>query len=331
MRPGTIGLWISVFVLCVTASFLLSGMEAGVFALSRLRIRQQARSGKARAKTLHGYLENPENFLWTILVGNTVANFLIVSLLAAALYKVLSDWAVWFWVAFLCGAVLFYTVCDLFPKMLFRMYPNRLCMYFSQPFRVIDFLLRPLVSLMAWFSHRLLRWTGGRRFTGSLFGTRDELRLVMQESAQGLTSEERTMINRVLDLQNRTVREITVPLGKTLRVTKSMPVSELLALCRERHLSRLPVEETVDGRARIVGLVSLKTLLYRDDFDPGKTVGDYLKPALYLDEDMRLEVALRQLQRSGQRLAIVLGRDRSEVGIVSLQDILKAIFGEVSL
>jgi CBS domain containing-hemolysin-like protein len=138
------------------------------------------------------------------------------------------------------------------------------------------------------------------------------------------------MINRVLDLQNRTVREITVLLGKTLRVTKSMPVSELVVLCRERHLSRLPVEETVGGRARIVGLVSLKTLLYRDDFDPRKTVGDYLKPALYLDEDMRLEVALRQLQRSGQRLAIVLGRDRSEVGIVSLQDILKAIFGEVS-
>jgi magnesium and cobalt exporter, CNNM family len=331
MTTSTIVIWISVFVLCVTVSFLLSGMEAGVFALSRLRIRQRARAGNARARTLHGYLENPENFLWTILVGNTLANFVIVGLLTAALSEALAGRPVWFWLGFLPAALIFYTVCDLFPKMLFRMYPNRLCMYFSQPVRVIDLLLRPLVSLMAWFSRRLLRWTGGRRFTGGLFGNRDELRLVMQESGQGLTTEERAMINRVLDLQNRTVREITVPMAKTVRVAKSMPVSELLALCRERHLTRLPVEEKVNGRTRIVGLISLKTLLYRDDVEPNKTVNDYLKPALYLAEDARLEVALGQLQRSGQRLAIVLGRDRSEVGIVTLQDILRAIFGEVKL
>jgi CBS domain containing-hemolysin-like protein len=62
-----------------------------------------------------------------------------------------------------------------------------------------------------------------------------------------------------------------------------------------------------------------------------KTAADYVRPALYLDEDLRLEVALRRMQRSGQRLAVVLGRDRREIGIVSLQDILKVVFGEVSL
>ena len=328
---GMIGFWIVIFVLCEAVSFLLSGMEAGVFALSRLRIRQRARIGDPRAKTLHGYLEKPETFLWTILVGNTLANFIIVCILTAALFKALAGWPGWFWTAFLPMVFLFYAVCDLFPKMLFRMYPNRLCLFFSPLFRVIDFLLRPLVSLLAWFSHRMLRWTGGKRFTGSLFGNRAELRMLMQESAQGLTTEERAMINRVLDLQNRTVREITIPLTKVVRITKQTPATALLAVCRERHLTRLPVEEQVGGRTRVVGLVTLKALLYREDFDPNKTVGDYLKPALYLDEDVRLEVALRQLQRSGQRLAIVLGRDRNEIGIVSLQDILKAIFGDVSL
>jgi CBS domain containing-hemolysin-like protein len=72
-------------------------------------------------------------------------------------------------------------------------------------------------------------------------------------------------------------------------------------------------------------------VLYRADLDPNKTVGDYVKPALFVDEDLHLEGALRRMQRSGQRLAIVLARDRRELGVVSLQDILKAIFGEVSL
>ena len=78
-------------------------------------------------------------------------------------------------------------------------------------------------------------------------------------------------------------------------------------------------------------MLSLKTLLYQGDFNPGKTAGHYLKPALYLSEEMRLEEALRRMQRSGQRLGIVLGRDQLEFGIISLQDVLKFIFGEVSL
>src|SRR5437764_15251268 len=69
--------WI-LFGICLALSFILSGMEAGVFALSRLRIRQQVRAGRRSAMALHDYLEHPEKLLWTILVGNTVANFLIL-------------------------------------------------------------------------------------------------------------------------------------------------------------------------------------------------------------------------------------------------------------
>ena len=166
-------------------------MEAGVFALSRLRIRQQMRAGKASAKVLHDYLENPENFLWTILVGNTVANFLILGWLVAKLHEALGDNRVWFVVVFSVEVFLFYALFDLLPKMLFRVYPNRLCVLLARPFRLIHWVLRPLVAVAESFSRMLLRWRGGKAFTVHLFGNREELRLVMQESAQGLTSEER--------------------------------------------------------------------------------------------------------------------------------------------
>jgi CBS domain containing-hemolysin-like protein len=93
----------------------------------------------------------------------------------------------------------------------------------------------------------------------------------------------------------------------------------------------LPVWERRDGGQRIIGLLALNTMIYQPALDMAKPVGDYVKPALFLDEDLRLEVALRRLQRSGQRLAIVLSRERREIGILSLQDVLKVIFGEVSL
>ena len=330
MEPyGT--LKIVVLGVCLAVSFLLSGMEAGVFALSRLRIRQSMRAGNPRASVLHGYLENPENFLWTIMVGNTVANFIAVSLVVAELHGRLHQWPVWFLFELLGVVFMFYAFCDLLPKTLFRQYPNRLCLALAGPFRFIHLGVSPLVSLMAWLASGLLRWTGGKVFTGHLFGNREELRMVMQESAQGLTSEERSMINRVLDLQNLTVRQITIPLAKAVTVDSLTPMSEVLQLCRERQIDWLPVWRTEKNRRNIVGSVSLRTLLYQAELDVHKTAGEYVKPALYLDEDLRLENALRLMQRSGHRLAVVLGRARRETGIVSLQDILKAIFGEVSL
>jgi putative hemolysin len=319
------------FALCLALSFLLSGMEAGVFALSRLRIRQQMRAGRRSATLLYGYLESPENFLWTILVGNTVANFIILGVVFVVLYEALPGRRFWFVATFSIIVFLFYAFFDLLPKMLFRTHPNRLCLMLARPFRLIHLVLRPLVWLVEGVSAVLLHWTGAKAFTGHLLGNREELRFVMQESAQAFTSEERAMINRVLDLQSLTVRHITKPIPLAATVAAQTPVSELMALCRERGLTRLPVWEIRDGRRRVAGLVSMATLLYQPDLDVNKTAGDYVRPALYLEEDLRLEDALRRMQRGGQRLAVVLGRDQREIGIITLQDILKVVFGEVSL
>jgi len=319
------------FTACLVVSFVLSGMEAGVFALSRLRIRQQMRAGRPSAKALHHYLENPENFLWTILVGNTVANCLILGWLVVVFHAVLGYYRIAFIVVFSVAAFLLYVFFDLLPKMLFRLYPNRLCLLLARPFGVLHWILRPLVAAVETVSSLLLRWRGGKAFTGYLFGNREELRQVMQESSQALTTEERTMISHVLDLQTLTVRQVMKPIEQTVTLTAHTPVSVLLAVCREQRFTRLPVREVREGQERIVGIVALNALLYQAALDANKPLSEYMKPALFLDEDMRLEVALQRMQRSGERLAIVLGRERREIGILSLQDVLSIIFGEVRL
>ena len=139
------------------------------------------------------------------------------------------------------------------------------------------------------------------------------------------------MINRVLDLQALTVRQAMKPLEQAVTTTAQTPVRAALALGCQRKLTRLPVWDDREGERRIIGLLALNPLLYQAVLDLDKPVNEHVKPALFLDEDMRLEVALRRLQRSGQRLAIVLSRERREIGLLSLQDVLQVIFGEVSL
>jgi CBS domain containing-hemolysin-like protein len=328
---GPIVLFSAFLVCCLAFSFLLSGMEAGVMALSRFRVRRQMRTGIRRAQLLQQYLENSENFLWTILVGNTLASFGAMALIVVALHDTLHGREGWFVVVMIPIVFIYYTFCDLLPKMLFRQFPNRLCLALVLPFRLVHLSLSPLVAVLTWFSDTLLRFSGRPRFQGQIFGSRRETRLAIQESAQILTSEERTMVNRVLDLQDLSVRSIMVPLDRVVGVTTQTPVRDLLEICRQHPVSRLPVWEKSGSARRIVGVVTLSSFLYAENVDSAQTLGRFMKMPLHLREDARLEDALRRMQRTRQRMAIVVGFDQRELGIVNLRDILRCIFGEVTL
>jgi CBS domain containing-hemolysin-like protein len=328
MRDSDILVLLAALV-CVALSFLFSGMETGVLALNRFSVRQRMRGGDRRAAVLHGFLQDPEDFLWTILVGNTVVNFVIFTLGVIQLRNGLRHRPGEEAVVFLAGVFIFYIVCELAPKTLFQRYPIGLSLALAVPFRLIHRLLAPLVAVVAWFSRGLLHWTGGRVYTGRLFGSRDELRFVMQEAAPNLTTEERTMINRVLDLPNLRVRHVMVPMAHAATIAPNAPLSEAIALCRRRNLTRVPAMDP--KTSRVTGVINLEHLLYLQDVDASKPARDYLQPAFYLPEDLHLEEALRRMQHTGWRLAVVLGRDNREAGIISLQDVLKVIFGEVTL
>lgn len=323
---------IVILVLCVALSFLLSGMEAGVFALNRLRIRQLARSGKRSAQLLNGFLEKPERFLWTILVGNTLANFLILGWILTELRALFVGRPLVIVLLFAAILFVFYALCDLLPKMLFRAHPNSLCLSMARVFRIIRFLLIPLVHIVEDVSRLILRLSGGQAFTGRLFGNREEMRAMMRESGHALTNEEHAMVNRILDLQNFTVGEIAIPLNHAVMIEAQESVRKAIELVRPRsQISRLPVWEVRDGRRRIAGLLDVGYLLFRTQLELDKPVEAHVTPALFINEGTRLEVALRLMQRAGQRMAIVLSPDQKEVGIITLKDIFKVMFGEMKL
>lgn len=317
------------WLLALGLSFVLSGMEAGVPLLSRVRIRHLCRQKRTSPRILQEFLDRPDEFLWTILVGNTLAN---VGLLCGAVFLLHRGLGGRRWLVFVLlvlVAFLLYAVADLLPKMLFRKFPNRLCLALARPFRLIHLVLHPVVAAVAWSASTMLRLTGGQRFKDRLFGSRDELRSLMQESAQGLTREEVAMVSRALDLQSRTVASLMKPLSEVTMIPAELPTAAFLRLCRETGRERLPVRGA-DSR-HILGVMSLRSALYREALDPARPVKDYMTAPFLLDPASRLEEALKQFQRSGQRLAIVAGRDREPLGLLTLGDILRFLFGEVHL
>jgi CBS domain containing-hemolysin-like protein len=324
----------TVFILLILGltfglSFVFSGMEAGVLALSRLRILQQVRAGNPSAAVLQKLLDQPEDFLWTILIGNTVANFVFVSLALMEIEALLGGHPPLVLGALLAVVFVMYVFGELFPKTLFRRYPNRLSLLLARPFQVVATALWPLVRATAWMAQALARWTGGRRFTGDVLGHRGALEQAMSDTAAGLGDDERTLVTRVVELQKLTVSALTTPLDKTATLTRETPVRELLRRCREEDLARIVVLEKTGGR--VLGVVSLHNTIYRPDLNEDQPVGALVQSALYLPETMRLERALHRLRQTGERLAVVQDRARRDVGIITLESILGRLFGDVTL
>lgn len=320
-----------VLPVCLATAFLCAGMEAGIFALGRWRIAQQMRAGQVRAARLYAYLQNTENFLWTVFAGNTIAAFFALWITAVALMRVLPARPVLFWTAYLFTAFVFYAFCDLLPKTLFRKFPNRLCLMMSAPFRLLHIIFSPIVYLMEGVTNSLLRWTGGRTYKGQVFRNRNELRLLMEDTAHTLTSEERGMINRVFDLHNIAVRQITIPFARLPNLNANEPLGQVLARFRSIPQNVLPVWAAAPQPRKIAGFFELRSVLFNSEIRSEEPVGNHVSRPMYIDEDIRVHEALRRLQRTGQRIGVVLSREGREIGLVTLEEIIKVVFGEVRL
>lgn len=317
-----LGFWLLV-------SFFLSGMETAVLSLNRLRLRQWLREGRPQARTLLGYLDRPENFLWTTLVGNTLANFAAAWIVVIDLHGLFPDREWLFWTAFGGFVLGLYLLGELLPKQLFRRAPDRLAIRLVRGFQITHIALSPLVSLVESFAGGLLRWTGGLPLSTRVFGNRDELRAVMVESGAALHPAERTLIGRVFDLQTRTVGQLARSLDRYDTVLATTPVSELLARFRAGAQPRLPVWSHAGPDRRIIGVVSLRHVLYSEPRPGIRVAADLLRPAVYFDETTRLEEALRRMQGNAEHLAIVVDANRRDWGVITLGDILDSIFGGV--
>jgi putative hemolysin len=313
---------------CLALSFLLSGMEAGVLALSRVRVRHRARRGERAATLLQRHLDNPESFLWTILVGNTVVNFAAVTLLVTALHAWLAADRLWFTLGLIALALLLYTFLELLPKMLFRAYPNRLTLWAAVPFRFVHLVFAPLVALIEWLSGRLQHLTGGRAVRRQVFGSREELRFVLEGAGSPLSNDERALINRVLDLQRQTAGSLARPMDRVAGVGEGAAEEEIIRLCREHGIGRVPVWREENGRRRVIGIVSLNWLLFTAGAGVGRAAREVMQPAVFVDADTPLDQVLERLRRAGRRAAIVMGRDGREAGLIGLRDILRSVFGE---
>jgi len=310
-------------------SFLCSGMEAGFYALNPWRIRRLAREKRPSALLLDQHLRSPERYLWSLLAGNTIATLVLIWGWMAFVHQAFGGAAAPVGLSFLCGVVILFVLGDLLPKTLFRMFPNRLTLLFARPFQWMHCCLQPVVFLMAGFSSLLLLVTGGKAYSGRIFSSRREFRLLMKEAGPAISSDEHTLINRLLDLQESSLTRLVTPLRKLPSLPANATIAEARQFFHGFHLGYAPVTDPATQKVRAV--LNLRRILYLDPDQDQETIDSRAQAPLVLAEDTSFDDALAAFQKHRTRFAIVETLGGAVVGGIFLEDVLRELFGEVRL
>jgi len=300
-----------------------AGCELALAASPLPGLRRRAASGSRGARQAVAFLEAPERFLTATLVGSTAALALSgtgAALLGSRLGGPLGAAAA----VLILGPVLT-VVADLVPRTLCQHRAERVAPLLAPALTVATGALFPLTALARRGATALLTVLRIERSGRSPFLSREEIRLLLGQGQRGAAGAgARRLIDRVFAFGERTVREAMIPLVDVVALPEEATVADAVAVVETHHFARIPLyEERID---RLTGFLHTQDLLGRE---ASALLRPLLRPAPYVPESRPLDDVLRDLQRARTQMAMVVDEYGGVVGIVTMEDLLEELVGEI--
>jgi putative hemolysin len=320
--------YLIIIFLGILGSAFFAGAETGLISLNRVRLRHEVERKSRRAIILNGFVENTERLLGTTLFGTNLANVLVgvyASVLVTRLFHI-DTFGLDFAATIIATAFLL-VFGEIVPKSLFRHYPHRLCMSIADVLNMTAWLFAPLVALLGLVMRAVVRLSGATESPKSFFVTREELKHLAREGEAGgaLSAEERAMIDGVFDFPSKTVYDIMLPLARAATVVRDTPVKELFTVSERTGFARFPV---VEGD-KVVGIVNVYEILFDNAGSDSKTAGLLMQKPQFVLSTERVNRVLPVLRAGRRPISVVISPEGKHVGILTLEDIVEEIVGEV--
>ena len=320
---------LTVLVVLVLCSALLTGAEASYFSLGRARLKQLAeRQGDAAERATTPLLEQPHELLVTLLVGITLINIGAAALAAAVAERLLGPVGLPVSIVVMVFALSLFG--EVLPMTLAVEHPERFIGWVNRPVTWLSIAVTPIRMILGAFTALTLRLVGSERRDDVPEISEEELRTLVDVGArEGVVERtEREMIHRVFELEDTVVREVMVPRPDMFCLEVATPPDRLLDLLRENLHSRVPVYEgTVD---QIVGVLYTKEVLpYVRGLPPDFDLRAHLHPPYFIPESKRADALLREFQAKKLHLAVVVDEYGGTAGLVTLEDLLEELVGEI--
>ncbi|MHB9024526.1 MAG: hemolysin family protein [Armatimonadota bacterium] len=319
-------LFLALTVALLLLSGLFSASEIGVLSMNRFRLHQYAEEGNRRAQLLQRLLEHPSRLLTVVLISITSINYITETVDTYWLHDLVGLPE---WVPFAGLLVLVLIVAELTPINYAAANPETVALRVAPLLYRVTILLNPIVTVVSFIATGALRLLGGKPHLRPLV-TGEEVRTIVDiETERGvLEEEEKELIHSIFEFSDTVVREIMVPRIDMVAVSADEQLDEAIELTIAHRFSRLPVyEEDLD---HVIGLVNAKDMLpYQLRRQTDIPVRQALRPVSFVPETKRVSELLREFRESKQTLTIVLDEYGGTAGLVTVEDLLEEIVGEI--
>jgi len=304
------------------ASFFFALAETALFSLGKWRARQLAERSPERGGSVAALLNEPQDLLATIVLGNTLANS---ALIALALWMSLSVTGAHLGLTLVGTFLLILLGCEVVPKTLAVRMPEAWALRVAGPMILLVRVSRPLRQVAQRLNEALLRVAIPKSVTPQATLTdADYKELIELAFQQGtLAASEKEIILQIIQLDRRTAKDVMRPRARMAAIPDDLPIEEMVAAARKFGQERLPLyDESPDT---IVGILNCRALL----LEPNGDLADAIEFPSFVPESMNLLQLLSALQRQRRGLAIVMDEFGSTAGLVTMEDIIEAIVGEI--
>lgn len=337
--PGsqTIHLQILLLLLLTLLNAFFSASEMALVSLNRSRVEQKAAEGEKRYIRLIQVLENPNNFLSTIQVGITFISILSGASLANDLGAVFAKWLGNSTTAQTAGYWLALAMLTFVSIVLGELYPKRIAMNMKENLAVVTApviiflgkIVSPFVWLLSAATNLISRITPMNFDDADEQMTRDEIEYILTKSEQTLDAEEIEMLQGVFSLDELMAREVMVPRTDAFMVDIEDDIDTIMAAILKQNFSRIPV---YDGdKDNIIGLIHTKKILsesFSNGFD-NLNIRRIMQEPLFVPETIFVDDLLKSLRNTQNQMAILLDEYGGVAGLVTLEDLLEEIVGEI--
>ncbi len=316
---------IIVLIILLLLSAFFSSAETSLTTVNKIKMRTLAEEGNKKAQMVLDITDNSSKMLSAILIGNNIVNLSASSITTSIAYN-LGGSAVAIATGILTVLILIFG--EITPKTVATINSEKMALSYAYPIHIIMLLITPInviINLLSKVVFFVLRVDPNAKINAV---TEDELRTMVDMGHEdgAIEEEELEMINNVFDLGDAKAKDVMVPGVHVIFADVEATYAELIEIFRENKFTRLPVfEENTDN---VIGTINMKDLLLYDN-TKAFNIRDFLREAYFTHEHKNISELLVEMRQAALNIAIVLNEYGEPAGIITLEDILEEIVGEI--
>lgn len=312
-------------IICIMFSAYFSATETAFSSVSKIRLKTLAEKGNQKAALAYHLSENYDKLLSTILIGNNVVNIatasvatvLCVKYFGADLGPTMST---------ILSTIIVLLFGEISPKSIAKESPEKVVLFSSPLLKILIILLTPFNFLFGQWKKLLSKIIKPDTNTGI---TEDELLNIIEEAEQdgGINKQEGSLMKSAIEFNDQEAIDICTPRVNIVGVTSAMSKDEILHKFSETGYSRLPVFS--EDLEHIIGILYQKDFYKTENETTKKTISDLMRPPVFITKNMHIGLLLKRLQAEHSHIAIIIDEYGCIVGLVTMEDILEELVGEI--